>query len=187
MVKDIKEELTEEQLKQLELDERKEKYKKLQHFLQSDACTTLCDTYTEKWESLVWKIKDKISNRKETKSNRSQLDKDVAFQLVLEEFIDSLWDMDGENVLRGYFIDQVEAIETNILNKVSHEEELYDLPFYTDIDILKQIRMDYCTLHKRISAITASFADKKEEQYNPNPYEEVKMSEEEFNALTDTN
>lgn len=188
-VKDlIKSDLTEDQLKQLELDERKDKYKKLQHYLQSEEFKTLCIKYNDIWEQKSLEIKKLLKERKETKSTKSQLDKDVEFQYFLEEILKDLSVTDWEEILKQYFKEQIEAIDTNLLNKVSHEEELYDVPFYTQIDIEKQIRMDYCTFEKRVRAITASFADKTEEASNPNPYEEwPKMTEDEFNALTDIN
>ena len=167
---EIEDELTDEQKELLELDIRKEKYKKLQQYLQSEAFIELCEYFEGEWNSVEKEVQFERQNRLETKSTKSQVDKDEIFQDILIEFKYKLWNTDWEEVLKEYFQDQIDAIETNILNKISYEDALYDIPFYTVLDLLKQTRMDYLTFEKRIKSITASFADKKEEIANANPY-----------------
>lgn len=171
-VKDlIGEELTDEQKKLLEEDENKKKYKALQIYIQSDDFLKLCEKFEKKWDEIKENIIKMISERKETKSTKSQLDKDVLFKSEIKVFIMELKESEWEKILKDFFQKQIEALDTHIFDKISNEQELYDVPFYTDIDLQKQVRIDFMCFWKRVKAITASFAKVKEEIENPNPYE----------------
>jgi hypothetical protein len=47
-VRDIMEDLSEEQKELLEIQERKDKYKKLQHYLQSESFENICKHFEDK-------------------------------------------------------------------------------------------------------------------------------------------
>lgn len=168
-VKDLLNDLTDEQKELLEKDQRKEKYKKLSHFLQTKDFEKICKHFEKKWEALTKKVTDLIQNRNECKAEKSELDKNYQFYNFQKELAEKLWDSEAEQVLKKDLLDNAENTYTHCLNKI---EELYDAPVYTQLDLLKQLRIDYLMVWERLRRMTEFYLDTKEIMDNANPYEE---------------
>lgn len=166
---EITNDLTQEELMLKELDERKEKFKKINKYIQSKSYEKLCKYFREKWEALTETIRESLLVRQEAKTIKSQLDRDIVFKNFLSEVKEQFWNSEWEEVLKNDFQESINNVETHIFNKI---EELYDAPVYTEIDILKQIRIDYLCIDQRIERILASYADRKEEKQSLHPYED---------------
>lgn len=169
-VKDMFEDLTEEQKELLQLQERKDKYKKLQHYLQSDAFEKICEHFESKWKEIEKEIIKEIKERQETKVLKSELDKNHQFYNFQRELIEQLWDSEWELILKKDLEDNSENTFTHCLNKI---EELYDAPVYSNLDLLKQLRIDYIMVWERLRRMSAFYLDTKEIEDNSNPYEEA--------------
>lgn len=187
-VKDlIKDQLTEQEEKQKELDERKEKYKKTQKFLVTDECEEVCTTLFEKWDKVLEEIKTELKNRKECKSKFSEVDKIVQDIEFYETVSKELWNSEWEKVLKNEFKIRIENAESNVFIKVS-VEEMFDFAIYTELDMLKMKRNRLSTVKQYLTNLSESFFDDKSKEVPDNPYEEAPewMSKEEFDASTDT-
>lgn len=163
--------LTQEELELKIKHERKERFKKLNKYIQSDEFKEICSYFRKKWEDLTDEIRTKLQERTETKTIKSQLDRDVLFQNFLKEVKEQFGSSEWEEILKLEFQESINNVETHIFNKI---EELYDAPVYSEIDIIKQIRIDYLCVDQRIKRIMASYADWKEEKISLHPYEELK-------------
>lgn len=161
--------LTEEQLKDLEITENKRKYKILQKYLQTKEYKELVEKFIQKWKDIEDSIEKYIRDRKETKATKSELDKSLQFYDFQQELKNSLWDSEAEQILKADIQEMSENTYTHILNKI---EELYDAPTYSELDLIRQLRIDYILVESRIWRIIAWYLDAKQEISNPNPYEE---------------
>lgn len=170
-VKDIIEDLSEEQKELLEIQEKKEKYKKLQHFINSESFTEITKYFENKWKEIENKIIEIIKNRKEAKVLKSELDKNYQFYNFQIELIEKLWESEWEKILKEDLRENSENTFTHCLNKI---EELYDAPVYSELDLLKQLRIDYIMVWERFRRMSAFYLHTKEIEDNSNPYEEVK-------------
>lgn len=170
-VKDILEDLSEEQKQLLETQERKEKYKKLQHFLNSKEFDKITKYFENKWKEIETQIIESIKTRKEAKVVKSELDKNYQFYNFQNELIEQLWESEWEKILKEDLKSNSENTFTHCLNKI---EELYDAPVYSELDLLKQLRIDYIMVWERFRRMSAFYLDTKDIEDNANPYEEVK-------------
>lgn len=149
--------------------ERKETFNKLTKYLQSDEYKELCEYFTKKWNALDSQIIKLVKERKETKWEKSELDKMVEFWDYLDEVLEKLWWTEWELIMKADLLRDKESVNSHILNKV---EELFDMPVYSKADLLKQKRIDYLLLWKRIEGKVNSYADLKEEKQDLHPYED---------------
>ena len=185
--KEIIEELTDEQIIILEEDMNKAKLRKIDLFMwrvetpnediekapvitfEWEEYNQLLEKFKIKWEELLERQKKELETREETKLTLSQTDMDNSFWRILKEYLESLWESEWEKVIKEYFEEQIEAIDSNIYNK---QEELYDAPVFSYFDLLKKYRCEYLLIGKRIEAIRNSFQTNKQKLDNPNPYED---------------
>ena len=187
-VKDIiKDDLTEEEKDLLELDIRKKKYKLLTKYLESKKCEALIKKYVKKWDRILKEIEaeiDKRRNGERSKATVSELDQSLAFHDFQVELANDLWDSEAEKILKKDLENNAENTYTHVINKI---EELYDVPSFSELDLLKKRRVEYALIKDRLETMTSFYLDKQVINPNGNPYEESKMSKEEFDALTDIN
>lgn len=160
--------LTQEEIELAQKEERKEKYKNTQKYLVSDEYKGMCEYFTNKGETLLEEIKEELKNRKETKATKGEMDKIYSFIEFLKEVLDKLGKSKGAEVYKEIISGQIEAGYTNIYNRI---EELGDVPVYSDLDFMKQLRIDYILLNKRMENWSEMFQDSKEEKKDTQPYE----------------
>ena len=186
-VKDLlKDQLTENQERELELQTRKDNYKKTQRYILTDEFRKLCKYFDNKWKKVFEEIKLEIKNRKQTVAIKSELDKILQDIEYYDSIFKQLWTSEWEKVLKDELNTRKINAESNVYIKVQ-PDELFDLPVYTKLDMLKMKRNGYLTVEKYITLISEWFFDAKDSENNPNPYEEAKISKDEFDALTDVN
>lgn len=181
----IADELTDEEKVLLELDIKKKKYKLLTKYLDSKECKALIKKYVKKWDKILKEIEAEIDKRRTewgSKATVSELDKSIAFYDFQVELSKDLWDSEAELILKEDLTNNAENTYTHIVNKI---EELYDVPSFSDLDLLKNRRIEYALIQDRLETMTSFYLDKQIVNPNDNPYEEEKMSKEEFDALTD--
>lgn len=187
-VKDlIKDNLTEEEKTLLEIDTKKKKYKILVRYLETKECKDLIKKYVAKWEVLLKKIEEEVDKRRKWESSSkavvSELDKSISFYDFQLELANDLWDSEAEEILKADLLQNAENTYTHVTNKI---EELYDVPSFSELDLLKNQRIEYALIQDRIETMVSFYNDTEIVNPNLNPYEEEKMSKEEFDALTDT-
>ena len=179
----IKDDLTDEQLDQLETDVNKDKFKTLRWYLDSKEYNQTIEFFTGKIEDVDVLIKKEIELRRnlnnETKAIKSELDKSILFYDFQLEIIEQLGDTEAEKILKDDLIENADNTTTHIYNKI---EEMYDIPTYSKLDILKQMRIDYIMIGERLQRMVWFYAQEKDSIKNPNPYQD---EDEEFKALTD--
>lgn len=181
-VKDLlTEELTEEQQKALEIDTRKDNYKKTQKYLLTPAFKKLCDKFYKEWELMIEDIKTELKTRGKTDAMKSEADKIAQDIEYYKKIKSELWNTDWEKVLKLALDVRIENAESNVYIKVD-PSALFDLPVYTTLDMLKLERNSLMTLEQYLTWISELFLDGKDAPSNPNPYEE---EDEEFKAMTD--
>lgn len=174
------EELTKEEIEELkqdknknEIEENNKKYKAIYIYLQSNEFSLLCKYFDDIWYWIAKEIETQIIERKEAKTTKTQLDKDILHKNILQEFINKLWSSDWEKYIKEYFDLEILLINRRIYWLVSDSDwDLYDTPFYTDIDIEKQKMHHYFFFWIKLNKIMSKYEKKqKEEIENPNPYE----------------
>jgi len=187
-VKDlIKDELTDEEKTLLELDIKAKKYKLLTIYLSSKECEALIEKYVAKWDKILEEIVAELDKRRKGtrgKATVSDLDKTLSFYDFQLELVGDLWDSEAELVLIEDLTNSAENTYTHLINKI---EELFDVPSYSELDLLKHRRVEYALIKDKLELMTSLYYDKQVINPNSNPYEEEKMSKEEFDALTDVN
>lgn len=185
-VKDLLEDkLSEEEQKALELEIRKEKYKKTQRYLLTDEFQKLCEKLEAKWETLFEKIKEEIEKRKEVKAIKSEVDRIVSDIEFYNNILAELWESEWAKVFAEELKERIVNAESNIYIKIS-VEEMFDFPMYTKLDMLKIKRNRLSTIRQYMYKISESYFDNKDLQAPLNPYEELPsgMTKEEFDAQT---
>lgn len=185
-VKDlIKNELTEQEQIELELQEKKDKYNKTQKYINTEEFTKLCEEFKAEWDLLFEEIKLELKNRKKVEAIKSEINKieqDVEYYKAISK---KLGKSEWEKVFKDELKIRIENAESNMFVKVA-PDELFDLPVYTKLDMLKMKRNSYSTVGKYLTLISEWFYNPKTTVTNPNPYENENMTEEEFKLLTDT-
>jgi hypothetical protein len=162
--------LTDEEVNERIRAERREKYKATQKYLLTDSYKELTEYFINKGEELKENIHTEINTREKSVAEKSEVDVVYAFIQFLGEVLDKLGDSDGEKVYRAIIEEQIANGWTNIENKV---EELGDVPIYSKLDFIKQARIDYLLLNKRMENWSEGFADNKEEKIpDGHPYED---------------
>lgn len=187
-VKDlIKDDLTDEERTQLEIDTKAKKYKILLKYLESEKCKALIIFYEAKWDVLLKEIKAELDKRRKgtwsSKATVSELDKSLSFYDFQVELANELWDSEAEQILAEDLRNNADATYTHLTNKI---EELYDVPSFSALDLLKNRRVEYALIQDRLETMTWFYLDKQIVNPNLNPYEDEKMSQAEFEALSDT-
>jgi len=186
-VKDIiKDELTEEEKTLLELDIKKKKYKLLTAYLESKECKALTKKYVKIWDNLLKDIEDELDKRRKGTSNakatKSDLDKTLFYYDFLIKLISDLWDSEAEMILK----EDLGLRATNTYSWVLHTvDPLYDVPSFSDLDMIKHIRAEYTMIHSQFETMQNNYFDKPNVVPNLNPYEEETEEAKEFNAATD--
>ena len=184
-VKDlINDDLTEEEKVQLELDIKAKKYKILTKYLDSKECKALIKKYVKKWDKLLKEIVVELDKRRKWergKATVSDLDKTLSFYDFQLEVVKDLWDSEAELILKEDLTNSAEATYTHLTNKI---EELYDVPSYSELDLLKNRRVEYALIKEKLELMTSLYYDKQMEVPNLNPYEENTVEAEEFDAQT---
>ena len=180
-VKDIiVDELSQKEKDLLELDIKNKKYKLLTKYLDSKECKTLILKYLSIWGDLLKEIELEIDKRRKwavSKASQSELNKSLHFHDFQVQLAGDLWDSEAESILREDLLSNAEATYTHVVNKI---EELYDVPSFSDLDILKYKRIEYALIQDRLETMTSFYLDKQNLIPNDNPYEDA-----EFQALTD--
>lgn len=182
-VKDLLEDkLTDKEKELLEIDTRKKNYKLLMKYLGSKACKELVDKYVTKGDSILKEIElelDKRRNWERSKASVSELDKSLSFYDFQLELANDLWDSEAELILKQDLINNADNTKTHLTNKI---EELYDVPSFSELDLLKNRRIEYALIQDRLETMVWFYSDMVNPISNPNPYED---ENEEFKALTD--
>jgi len=174
--------LTEEEKELLELDIKKKKYKLLIRYLESKECKALIKKYEGKWEKILKEIVKELNNRRKgirSKAAVSDLDKTLSFYDFQLEVVKDLWDSEAEQILKEDLIKSAENTYTHLTNKI---EELFDVPSYSELDLLKHRRVEYALIKDKLELMTSLYLDKKNVVPNLNPYEENTIESEEFKA-----
>lgn len=183
----LEDQLTEEEKTLLEIDTKRKKYKLLTKYLDSKECKALIKKYVAKWNKILKEIVaelDKRRNGERGKATVSDLDKTLSFYDFQLEVVEDLWDTEAEKILKEDLTNSAEATYTHLTNKI---EELYDVPSYSELDLLKHRRVEYALIKEKLELMTSLYYDKQMEVPNLNPYEENTVEAEEFNAATDVN
>lgn len=185
------EELTDIEKQLLELDTNKKKFNLLNKYLISNEYKNLVEHFKSKWDELFTKIElelDKRRNWERSKATVSDLDKTLSFYDFQIELMNALGNTEAELILKEDLKRNAENTKTHLTNKI---DELYDVPSYSELDLLKLKRVEYSLIEDRINTMAWFYRQSEETLYNPNPYEELvgnrKMTEEEFNLMTDIN
>ena len=149
------------------ITENKKKEKAINIYMKSDEFKKLIKDFKEKWEKFLPEIKELLYKRKKTELTKSEVDKKINFIPYLKDLVKNLWDSEWEKILKDYFSTQIENFNSHILHSV---EALQDAPMFTNIDLLKQKRNDYCTTKQRIEMIRDEFNQDVECHDAENPY-----------------
>lgn len=178
----LQDDLTDKEKELLELDTKKKKYKLLINYLGSKECKALIKKYVKKSDKIFKEILAELDKRRageRSKATVSELDKSIAFYDFQVELVNDLWDSEAELILKTDLTNNAEATHTHLTNKI---EELYDVPSFSELDLLKNKRIEYALIQDRLETMTSFYLDKQNVMPNPNPYED---ENEEFKALTD--
>jgi len=178
----IQEDLTEEQKKLLEIDEKKKKHKLLKDYLKTEDYKKLIEYFKNKSELKLEEIKKELDNRRKgwiSKATQSELNISLSFYDFQLELANKLWNSEAEEILKTDLINNADNTYTHLTNKV---EELYDVPSYSNLDLIKKERMEYWLIDDRIEQMVWFYDLDKQKIPNLNPYEE---DTEENKALTD--
>lgn len=173
MKENIIEDLTDKEKELLESDIRKNKFKILTKFLKSDKYKDLIKMYITKWKLLLEEIYLEIDKRRKgwfCKATRSDLDKTLSFYDFQVELANDIGkDSEAELILKEDLLKNAEDTYSHVLNKV---EELYDVPSYSELDMLKYRKKEYLLIEDRLETMVSFYMEEKNEISNPNPYEE---------------
>lgn len=170
----IEDKLTENQEKELEIYTRKENYKKTQKYLLTPVFENICQYFDNKWKRIFADIKKEIDWRIKAEATYSEIDFIVSTIEYYKEILKKLWKEEWAEVFKKELKTRIENAESNVYIKVA-PDELFDLPTYTNLDMIKSKRNRYLTVRKYLQGISEWFYDKEIKTPELNPYkEEVK-------------
>ena len=181
---ELQNDLTEEEKTLLEIDTRKKKYKLLTNYLESKECESLIAKYIVKWEEILKLIELELDKRRKwdrSKASVSDLDKTLSFYDFQLELANDLWNSEAELILKEDLINSADNTKTHLTNKI---EELYDVPSYSELDLLKTNRVEYALIKDKLELMTSLYLDRPNVVPNLNPYEEDTEQAKEFDLLT---
>lgn len=168
------EELTDKQKELLEIDLRRKKYKILKKYLFTPEYKDLVKKFETKANDILVKIEKELDNRRNgwvSKATQSELNFSLQFYDFQCELANALWNSEAEQILKNDLLQNADNTYTHLTNKI---EELYDVPSYSDLDLLKKARVEYALIRDRIETMVWFYNDNIEVENNPNPYEEQK-------------
>jgi hypothetical protein len=84
-------------------------------------------------------------------------------------------------ILKEDLINSADNTKTHLTNKI---EELYDVPSYSELDLLKTNRVEYALIKDKLELMTSLYLDRPNVVPNLNPYEEDTEQAKEFDLLT---
>jgi len=112
-------------------EEKREAYKNLIRYKESDEYESLKKLYSSKLEEVTERIRKEAYSRKKCESTKSKLDMFVELSKYTREVAENT----TNDILKSYLIDaRVKALDSAIIYKV---EEGFDIPFHSDLDALK--------------------------------------------------
>jgi len=159
----LKEELTDEEQAALDTDTRRENYKQSQKYLLTPAFKKLCKKFMIEWKSMMSIIKQELKTREKTDAVKSEADKIAQDIAYYEKIKSALGNTKWEKVLKLALEVRIENAESNVYIKVD-PSNLFDLPVYTKLDMLKLERNSLMTLEAYITWISELFQDAKEKE-----------------------
>jgi len=163
-------------MEELELtaDQKKEIYKKINEYVNSEDYKKVLDYAEKKEQEYLEKVREERESRRKVVAEYSDLSRMEAYgEYMLDiskQFDKSEW---GE-ILRKEFYWQYEIVENNIEVKEVNKEtgDLPDMPLYTKLDILKVSRRCYKMIVSKIAEIHNLYLLDKPKGTDLDPYEE---------------
>lgn len=119
------------EVEKLSDEEKREAYKDLVRYSESDELKSIKAIYAEKLADCESRIRKEAYSRKKCVSTKSKLDMYVQLSKFTREMADEF----SNETLKSYLIDaRIKALDSAIIYKV---EEGFDIPFHSDLDALK--------------------------------------------------
>lgn len=163
-----------EQETELTAEQKKEIYKKINEYINSDDYKKVLKYAEDKEKECLEKVRKERKTRKKIVAEYSELSRMEAYSEYMldisKQFDDSEW---GE-ILRKEFKSQHDISEYNIEVKEVNKElwDLPDMPLYTKLDILKVSRRLYRTIQAKIAEIHNIYLVDKPKATDLDPYED---------------
>lgn len=164
------EELTQEEIK----EKNKEIYKKINEYINSDDYQRVIKYAEKKEQECLKKVREERKKRKKIVAEYSELSKDEKYSEYMLDMSKQFDDSEGGKILSKEFKDQHEIAEHNIEVKEVNKEtgEIFDMPLYTKLDVLKVSRRLYRFFPKKVAEIHSLYLDSKTKDIDLDPYED---------------
>jgi len=139
--------------------EKLEKLKDLARYANSEEFSNLKEKFALKLGVLREEIREKAYNRVECKSSKSVLDEYVTIIKTLEEIANEV----TNETFRHYLIfSRLVSYESAVVNKKGFVERgqgeiPFDMPIYTEIDLLKEKAVQYHSIEKLLGFLISAY------------------------------
>lgn len=170
--KELEEQITteiKEEQKDQSVEDMKNTYKLLIAWKESENFTDIIEYCTEKASELLKKIDEELRKRKKIVAEFSQLTVDSQqrdfLQYIISVIDNSEWGNKMKEILQKY----VENINSNLYSGV---QVWYDVPMFTRLDCLKDMRNRYVFVQKQLDTEIETFNVKVEKPIDLHPYED---------------
>lgn len=163
-----------EQEQELTQEQKKEIYKKINEYINSDDYKKVIKYAEKKEQECLEKVREELKKRKKIVAEYSELSKDEKYSEYMLDMSKQFDDSEWGKILSKEFKDQHEIAEHNIEVKEVNKEtgEIFDMPLYTKLDVLKVSRRLYKFFPKKVEEIHKLYLDSKTKNIDLDPYED---------------
>lgn len=163
-----------EQEQELTQEQKKEIYKKINEYINSDDFKRVIKYSEKKEKDYLEKVRDEIAKRKKIVAEYSELSKDAMYAEYMLDMSKQFDDSEWGKILSKEFEDQHDIAIHNIEVKEVNKEtgEIFDMPLYTKLDVLKVSRRLYRFFPKKVEEIHKLYLDSKTKDIDLDPYED---------------
>lgn len=155
--------------------QKKEKYKAIHEFINSDGYNNVIEYCKIKEAEAVKQIEKEFDKRKKVVSEYSELNKYKAYADFMLDVSKMFDESEWGKILKQDFLDQHQSAMNMVYIKEYSDDEgkLYDVPMFTTLDILKVTRRLYHLIKNKIQEMHDVYSvEKKKEVESLHPYEE---------------
>lgn len=161
-------------MEELTVEQKKEIYKQINEYINSDDYKKVIAYAEKKEQEYLEKVRNERKNRKKIVAEYSELSKDEKYAEYMLDMSKQFDNSEGGKILSKDFKEQHDIVQYNIEVKEVNKEtgEIFDMPLYTKLDVLKVSRRLYRFFPKKVAEIHNIYLDSKEKTIDLDPYEE---------------
>ena len=161
-------------MEELTVEQKKEIYKKINEYINSDDYQKVIAYAEKKEQEYIEEVRNEIKNRKKVVAEYSEISKDEQYAEYMldmsKQFDDSEWGKILSKEFKYQYDLAINHIEVKEVNKETGE--IFDIPLYSKLDILKFSRRQYRYFYKKVAEIHSLYLDGKTKDIDLDPYED---------------